>query len=507
MRARRFTFPLLTAVFSFGSPALLPAGGLAAGSKSSGLVADSSRTIRDSLGGNGAAFHLDSSILNQTRRIDVVLPASFTRSAAERRYPVIVLVDGELYLAPLAAGCDHLARHGMIPEAILVAIENEDPFRGRVHDLTPPGLSVSGSSLNEGGDRFLDFIEQELLTAIDRQFRGGPPRVIVGHSSGGVLATYAAATRPAFRAVVAIDAPIHLGGNWLAEKLIARAKNGAAPLRFAYYEVRFPWPEPQWELLVKTAPASWALHQQKLQREGHETAFLLGAYLGLREVFGDYSRLAAPVAPTTRILPHYATVGEAFGADLVPPRRVIRDVVEDFLMEGRGAAARAGYQTLIFGYGAPPDSADLLKQISEVERQPPPTETVEGLLATPFPTVEEARDYIGEWVGRTWMNPQEPKSGETILRIKVENGRVVAEMENTDAPEEHRIRPLEYLNITPAGLSFGFRNGMRPRGLILHEGVRSGDVLTGKTRWGGINFTYPPGVEPPDPGFSFHRRT
>src|SRR4030095_12324967 len=92
----------------------------------------------------------------------------------------------------------------------------------RVYDLTPPGLSVSGSSLNEGGDRFLDFIEQELLPAVDRQFRGGAPRTFLGHSSGGILATYVAATRPMFRAVVAIDTPTEFGDNWLPKKLTTR---------------------------------------------------------------------------------------------------------------------------------------------------------------------------------------------------------------------------------------------------------------------------------------------
>ena len=48
-------------------------------------------------------------------------------------------------------------------------------------------------------------------------------------------------------------------------------------------------------------------------------------------------------------------------------------------------------------------------------------------------------------------------------------------------------------------------NGMRPYGLILYEGTLVGDTLSGKRRWGGIRFTYPAGMQPPDPGFSFVR--
>jgi hypothetical protein len=171
-------------------------------------------------------------------------------------------------------------------------------------------------------------------------------------------------------------------------------------------------------------------------------------------------------------------------------------------MEGRGAAAQGAYRVLVSGYGAPDDSAKLLEQIAEVSRRPPPTETVERLLATPFPTPEAARPYIGEWTGTTWMEPDAPHEN-NALRIRVEAGHVVAELERAYAPPEIRFQRIEYLRITPEGLTFGFMNGMRPRGMILFVGVRNGNVLAGRQRWGGINVQYPEGMPPPDPGFSF----
>jgi hypothetical protein len=59
--------------------------------------------------------------------------------------------------------------------------------------------------------------------------------------------------------------------------------------------------------------------------------------------------------------------------------------------------------------------------------------------------------------------------------------------------------------VTPTGLTFGFMNGMRPRGVVLYEGPLRGDTLSGKSRWGGINFKYPERADAPDPGFSFTR--
>ncbi len=471
------------------------------------LVAETGRTVPASRGGSAQSFQLASAILKETRRILIVLPASYAHSAPHRRYPVTVVADGEYLIAAVAAVSDELVRNGQIPESVIAGIENVGAVgalssdRKRVYDLTPPGLSVSGSSLNEGGDRFLDFIEKELLPAVDRRFRTAAPRTFVGVSSGGILATYAAATRSTYRAVVSLDAPIHLGDEWLAKKLIARAGTPGAPVRYASLEAKFGWPEEQWKKLVAAAPASWKLYREKLQREGHETMHMLGAYLGLRQVFSDYSRFAAPEAPTTSILPYYAKVSTSFGAVVIPPKRVLQDVVQDLLAEGRGAAAREAYDMLTSGYGAPTDSTSLLARIAKVERRPPPVETVEGLLATPFPTPEEARLYIGEWVGDIWMGPDEPRTGKTTLRIWIEDGRVVGETLRRTETGEEPARRWEYFKITPEGMTWGNLNGMRPRGVALFEGKLEGDTLFGTMRFGGIKLEDPP----PPLNFSFKR--
>jgi hypothetical protein len=459
-----------------------------------------------SRGSSAQGFQIDSAILKQTRKIYVVLPASFAHSAPDRRYPVTIVLDGEANVPPVTAVSDELSRNGQIPESIIVAIPNTDPMRGRLRDLTPPGLSVSGSSLNEGGDRFLDFIEKELLPAVDRQFRGAAPRIFIGHSSGGILATYVAATRSTYRAVVALDTPINLDDNWLAKKLIERAMATPTPLRYVSMEARFGWPEDAWKTLVAAAPASWKLYRERFwPKESHESIGMLGMYLGLREAFADYSMHSAPVSPTTSITPYYAKISESLGASVIPPRKLLGNVVEDLLMEGRGAAAREAFNAMASGYGAPTDNDSLLARIAEVERRPPPTETVEGLLATPFATPEEAREYIGDWVGSTWVKPEQPRTSDIILRIKVEDGRVVGETIHTKAPPDYRVMRWQYFKITPDGVTFGYMNGMRPRGVILFEGKLDGDELSGRSRFGGIDFRRPDGSPPPTPFFSFKR--
>ena len=379
----------------------------------------------------------------------------------------------------------------------MVAIPNvsSDP-RDRVWDMTPPGLSVSGSSLNEGGDRFLDFIEKEVLPAVDQKYRGGGPRILVGHSSGGVIVTYAAATRTAtFPVVVSIDAPIWLGDNWLARRLTERARTGGPTLRYVSLEARFGWTDDSWSALKAAAPANWLLRREKLEGESHESMGFLSMYQGLKFAFHDFSIVGAPMVPRASAgaaFEHYRKLGASLGAELPPPAGVLRRLIEDLLTEGRAEPARQALKWLIDGY-APTDRAELEAMFARVQAQLPLKETVDSLKATPWPTPQEIAPYVGEWRGYSWMNDEDQRrSG---LRIRVVNNQVIAELLDWRDGNEHATR-AEYLKVVAGGLHYGIMNGMRPMGMMVHEGARNGNVLEGSSGFRGILMPLPRGGMP-----------
>ncbi len=464
------------------------------------LIEVPERSVRASLGGAASAFAIDSTHLAERRVVSVIAPASLERSGPERRYPLVFVLDGESLLAPVAAATAGLVAAGQMPEVVLVGVENTS----RLRDLTPPGISVSGSSRNEGGDRFLDFLESELAPALERQFRAGALRVLVGHSSGGILATYAAATRAPFRFVLALDTPAHLDNGWLGERLIERTRRSSEPhLRYVSYNARFGWPTNTWARVQAAAPQSWRLFEEKLTDETHESMTLLGAYLGLRRLFDDYASRSAPTAPASSTLAHYDSLQEEYGMPVPPPRPLLRQVMDDLLMTTQGAAARSAFDLYRQAYGPPADAEELAGRIAEAEKAPAPAETIEGLLAEPMPDAAAIAPFLGEWSGESWMNPE--SKNPVVLRIRAVDGVVSAEWIMFPAAGVELPQKIQHLKITADGLSFGYLNGMRPRGVLLYEARRAGDQLEGRMRLAGMTFTMPDGRPLPPIYFTLRR--
>jgi hypothetical protein len=60
--------------------------------------------------------------------------------------------------------------------------------------------------------------------------------------------------------------------------------------------------------------------------------------------------------------------------------------------------------------------------------------------------------------------------------------------------------------VTNGGFTWGYMNGMRPRGMLLFEGKLEKGVLTGAMRFGGIHVIRPPGwPEPPTLRFELRK--
>ncbi|MHC4392171.1 MAG: alpha/beta hydrolase-fold protein, partial [Planctomycetota bacterium] len=132
-----------------------------------------------------------SSLLGETRRLSVYLPAGYD-ALPGTRYKVIYLQDGQNLFDPRAFfggwaaddAADQTAAAGLAEPVIIVGVHNTG---ARMSEYTPTRDATYGGG--EAAD-YLDFLALELKPAIDRSFRTRPEAentAIGGSSLGGLL--------------------------------------------------------------------------------------------------------------------------------------------------------------------------------------------------------------------------------------------------------------------------------------------------------------------------------
>ncbi|WP_338395277.1 alpha/beta hydrolase-fold protein [Fulvitalea axinellae] len=168
----------------------------------------------------GTQDSLFSKVLNEGREIYVQLPESFSKNS-KRKYPVVFVLDGASLL-PTVIDAHAYYSGGFMPEMVLVGISNH---KNRTRDLTPSTPENSqGAPRNVesgGASRFLDFIEKELVSYVERNYPVTNYRTLIGHSYGGLFTIYTMTERKdLFKNYLAIDPSL----QWDNQKFLKKAK-------------------------------------------------------------------------------------------------------------------------------------------------------------------------------------------------------------------------------------------------------------------------------------------
>ena len=90
----------------------------------------------------GKTYEIHSEILNEDRSYILELPSSY--KTGNKKYPILVLLDGEVNYHSHSGILNHMTDGRQIPEMIIVAITNVD----RVRDYTPTNYltNLNGTS-------------------------------------------------------------------------------------------------------------------------------------------------------------------------------------------------------------------------------------------------------------------------------------------------------------------------------------------------------------------------
>lgn len=160
-------------------------------------------------------FTIQSSVLGETRRINIYTPLSYNSS--RDKFPVLYMPDGGLDedFPHVTRTVDSLIALRAIRPIIVVGIPNTQ----RRRDLTGPTRFHEDSAIAAhvgGSAAFRRFIASELIPQIDRRYRTTSERGIIGESLAGLFIMETFLDEPAlFTHYIALDPSVWWNGGAL----------------------------------------------------------------------------------------------------------------------------------------------------------------------------------------------------------------------------------------------------------------------------------------------------
>ncbi|MCC7246011.1 MAG: alpha/beta hydrolase [Saprospiraceae bacterium] len=318
-----------------------------------------------------------SKILNETRKIWVYTPGTTSQySDANTRHPVLYLLDGDAHFFSTVGIVQQLSQangNGVLPEMIVVAIENTD----RLRDLVPYSTSaVHPNAVNP----FVNFLSAELIPFIDSSYHTAPYKVLMGHSLGGLTAIDMLTNSPEiFNAYIAVDPSMWyenekflnhtisaLPRQKLNEKRLFVGMANSMPGNMKISELKTDKnPETQHirsmlkldKFLKDNAIGGLEYQQKYYESEKHNTVPMLSEYDGLRFIF-DYYFLNATAADFTdstafialKLRKHYDNITKKMGYKVSAPEAFVNYLGYDALSKKQYKKAEALYTLNIENY-------------------------------------------------------------------------------------------------------------------------------------------------------------
>jgi len=305
----------------------------------------------------GEKFVLQSEILGEERPYFVNLPESYNDSKYQpKQYPVLYILDGSVHFHSASGVINHMSagKNGntQIPELIVVAIPNTSD---RTRDLTPSNAKTDHHDeptdrfkTSGGGDKFLAFIEKELIPEIENRYRTRPHRTFVGHSFGGLTMLHSFLSQPGlFNNYIAIDSSFWWDKKVMVKRVqdfVAQDANRKARLYFSVAEHdstgRFSGLEGMTvtnirvaEWLEKAKSPDLHVKIQHYAGEDHGSVPLPSLYYGLLHVFDGYkASLTTYIDGAESVAAHFEAFSEKAGADFLPPENAV-DMAAEFLTD------------------------------------------------------------------------------------------------------------------------------------------------------------------------------
>lgn len=158
--------------------------------------------------------------LGETRQITVGLPSTYALNPT-KKYPLLILLDGEYLFDPFYGALDYGCYWDDLPETIVIGISQRDT---RMEDCN--FNNNDGLPSGKGAD-FFEFIGGELLPYIEKKYRIAPFRIIAGHdTTAGFLNFFLYKDTPLFDAYISLSPEFAPAMETRISEKLAQSKKG-----------------------------------------------------------------------------------------------------------------------------------------------------------------------------------------------------------------------------------------------------------------------------------------
>ncbi|MCM3869080.1 MAG: alpha/beta hydrolase-fold protein [Pyrinomonadaceae bacterium] len=317
---------------------------------------------------------LKSEVLGEERTILVRTPAGY--ETGNQRYPVLYMTDGDAHIGHTAATIQFLSQNGRMSELIVVGITNTD----RTRDLSPTHVKTTNPDgklqfpTSGGSDKFLKFIETELIPDIEKRYRVAPYRILAGHSLGGLFAVHAMLARPElFNSYIAVSPAL----QWDNQAEVKRAEdffktrkeldrtlyfslgNEPGPIEDAFHQFK--------QVIAKNQAKGFEWEAQEMADEDHGSVVLRSHYFGLRKVYDGWQLPRNPdtgavTGDLKGVEEHYKKISAKFGFEIPVPEGLMNQVGYQLLFGDKPEEAIVAFKTNVERY---PGSANVYDSLAE----------------------------------------------------------------------------------------------------------------------------------------------
>ncbi len=312
---------------------------------------------------------IKSEVLGEERVVLIRTPAGYDNN--KHQYPVLYMTDGAAQLGHTIATTEFLARNGRMSDLIIVAITNTD----RTRDLTPTKATLPNPAGQPtefptagGADKFLKFIETELIPKIESSYRVQPYRIFAGHSFGGLFALHAFLTRPeVFNAYIAVSPSMQWDDHLLSRKAEAFFKERKELNRTLYVTLANEGGEAKVgfdrfkAILSKNSPKGFSSGSALMEDEDHGSVVLRSHYDGLRKVFEGW-QLNGDISSLNQVETHYKKLSAKFNYTILPPEQMMNLLGYQMMGVGKMDEAVTIFKANVKNY---PQSANVYDSLAE----------------------------------------------------------------------------------------------------------------------------------------------